>query len=590
MDIIWAKNMYKTTSIYNMPMNVVHYDRVSSDSDEQLNSLANQNLFNEEMIKKNPCWTYAGKYVDEGISGVSTAKREDFQRLIEDAKKGKFDFIITKEVSRFARNLLDSIAYTRQLASLGVFIWFYNDNINTLDDDAEFRLSIMASVAQEESRKLSSRVKYGHKMSIKNGVILGHLIYGYEKRDKKNYVYDNHYKPMIEYIYQRYATGETSTNKLSDEIYDMGYRSFKGGKIDPNVIKHIITNPKYKGHYCGGKVQIVNMFTKEQKFLDESEWIQYENYESIPPIVSEELWEKANEVYKKRSEIVKNRSSSLNNMDNKFTRKIICFNDGEYYWLKSKKSRNKSIQGNNPTWKCSKKKKDAKACDSMTLYESELIPIILDLVKESVFTDDLIKDYVNIYKTVSNSNDYEKQIEMLKTEIERLKLKKDKILDYNLDGKISDDEYTKRNDEFNEQIKIKNKQIEECKNKLVKTDDIGEILNEIKKAFNEMQNISYTEVNAKMIDKLFDKIIAKPISENHMELFFVLKNGDCCSTQYPAKKDKNIVWESGNMVKTIVPECHSIFTKHNKEFFRQKNWSESTKYKVFYTYSLSLII
>lgn len=581
MDITWARNMYKTMSIYDMPMTVVHYDRVSSDTMEQLNSLANQNLFNEEMIKNNPNWTYGGKYVDEGISGVSTTKREDFQRLIEDAKQGKFDFVITKEISRFARNILDSIRYTRELLSYGVCVFFQNDNINTIEEDSEFRLSIMASVAQEESRKLSSRVKYGHSVSIKNGVILGHDIYGYTKKDKKTLVHDDRYKPMIEFIFEKYASEELSTNKLSDVLYEMGYRSFKGGKITSTVIKHIIVNPKYKGYYCGKKVQVVNMFTKEQKFLDKEEWIMYKDYESIPPIVSEELWGKANAVYKKRSAIVKNRNTSLNNMENKFTGKIICYNDGHPYWLKSNKSRNKKIPGNNPSWKCSHKQKDSKGCSSMTIYESELIPIILDLVKNTIFTKDLIQEYASIYKSVANSEDYEKQIEILESEIERINLKKDKILDYNLDGKISDEEYTKRNDAFNEELKIKNSQIIECRNKLGNSDNIDKVLKDIGRVFNEMRNIEFTEVNSRMIDNLFDKIIAKPIAEKHMELIFVLKNGDCCSTQYPAKKGEPILWESGYMVKTISPKCH-------KDFTRQKNWSEATKYKVSYTYSLAL--
>lgn len=552
MDITWARSMYKTTSIYNIPMRVVHYDRVSSDSEEQLNSLANQNLFNEEMIKNNPYWTYCGKYVDEGISGVSVAKRDDFKRLIEDAKQGKFDFVVTKEISRFARNILDSIKYTRELLSYGVCVFFQNDNINTIEEDAEFRLSIMASVAQEESRKLSSRIKYGHSVSIKNGVILGHDIYGYVKKDKKTLVFDEHYKPMIEFIFEKYANQELSTNKLSDVLYEKGYRSFKGGKIDPNVIKHIIINPKYKGCYCGNKVKVVNMFTKEQKFLNEDDWVTYEDHESIPPIVSKELWERANQVYKMRSEMVKNRNSSPGKIDNIFTGKIICWDDGHTYWIKSRKSRNSKIAGDNPSWKCSHKKKNAKNCNSITIYESELIPIIIDLIKDTVFTKDLIQEYVSIYKSVVDDEDYEKQIEILKTEIDRINLKKDKILDYNLDGKISDQEYTKRNDTFNCELKEKYKQIEEYKNKMANADDIDKILNEISRTFAEMKNIDYKEVNRRMVDTLFEKIIAKPIDKTHMELFFVLRNGNCHSTKYPVQKSDKIMWDSGNMIKKMI--------------------------------------
>lgn len=551
MDITWARNMYRTTSIYNMPMRVVHYDRVSSDSDEQLNSLANQNLFNEEMIKKNPCWTYAGKYVDEGISGVSTAKREDFQKLIADAKQGKFDFVITKEISRFARNILDSIKYTRELLTYGVCVFFQNDNINTIEEDAEFRLSIMASVAQEESRKLSSRVKYGHSVSIKNGVILGHDIYGYQKIDKKTLAHDEHYKPMIEFIFEKYANEEMSTNKLSDTLYAMGYRSFKGKKIDAGVIKHIITNPKYKGYYCGKKVQIIDMFTKKQKFLDGDEWVLYKDFEHIPPIVSEELWDKANLIYQKRSNAVKNRSSSFGNMENKFTKKIVCYDDGEYYWIKSKKSRNKKIAGDNPAWKCSKKKKDANACKSMTIYESELIPIIVDIIKNTVFDPELIAEYITLYKAVMEDNDNEKKVTALQEEIDRIHQKKDKILDYNLDGKISDAEFAKRNNEFNAQLKLKEAELAQCKATYNNADDLEEIIRKINKTFLDMKNIGIEEINRKMIDRLFDKIIAKPIDETHMELIFVLKNGEGYSAAYPPNDIPSIMRYSGNMVLTM---------------------------------------
>ena len=106
--------------------------------------------------------------------------------MLEDAKNGKFDMLITKEITRFARNTLDSIQYTRQMLSWGVCVWFQNDNINTIDEDSELRLTIMAGVAQDEVRKLSNRVKFGHKQSIKNGVVLGNSrIYGYDKKDGK---------------------------------------------------------------------------------------------------------------------------------------------------------------------------------------------------------------------------------------------------------------------------------------------------------------------------------------------------------------------------------------------------------------------
>ena len=170
MDIHTIRMMLKTHSIYDIPLRVTYYARVSSESDEQLNSLGNQIAYYEDLIRKNLTWTFVPGYIDEGLSGISTKKRENFNRMIDDAAMDKFDLVITKEISRFARNTLDSIQFTRQLLGYGVGVFFQNDNINTFDEDSELRLSIMSSIAQDELRKLSSRVKFGHQQAIKSNV------------------------------------------------------------------------------------------------------------------------------------------------------------------------------------------------------------------------------------------------------------------------------------------------------------------------------------------------------------------------------------------------------------------------------------
>ena len=147
MDILNIRALLRTKSIYEIPLRVTFYARVSSDTDEQLNSLDNQVSYYENFIKKNSKWTYVKGYVDEGLSGISTKKRKRFNEMISDAKDGLFDLVITKEISRFARNTLDSLQYTRELLNHGVGVFFQNDNINTLDEDAELRLTIMSSIA-----------------------------------------------------------------------------------------------------------------------------------------------------------------------------------------------------------------------------------------------------------------------------------------------------------------------------------------------------------------------------------------------------------------------------------------------------------
>ena len=147
MDILDIRQMLRYKTIYEIPLRVTFYARVSSESDEQLNSLNNQVTFYEDLIRKNSAWEYVTGYVDEGLSGISTKKRENFHRMIDDAKAGKFDLVITKEISRFARNTLDSIQYTRDLLNAGVAVFFQNDNIKSIDEDSELRLSIMSSIA-----------------------------------------------------------------------------------------------------------------------------------------------------------------------------------------------------------------------------------------------------------------------------------------------------------------------------------------------------------------------------------------------------------------------------------------------------------
>ena len=150
MDIFSARQQLRMRSIYDLPLRVTFYARVSSDSDEQLNSLDNQIHYYKELITKNQAWTYVDGYIDEGLSAATTKNRENFHRMVEDGKAGMFDLIITKEITRFARNTLDSIQYTRELLGAGVGVFFQNDNINTLDEDSELRLTIMSGIAQDE--------------------------------------------------------------------------------------------------------------------------------------------------------------------------------------------------------------------------------------------------------------------------------------------------------------------------------------------------------------------------------------------------------------------------------------------------------
>ena len=300
MDIHSIRQELKRRSIYDLPLRVTYYARVSSESDEQLNSLSNQISYYENLIRKNLEWTFVPGYIDEGLSAATTRKRENFHRMVEDGKAGLFDLIITKEITRFARNTLDSIQYTRELLNAGVGVFFQNDNINTFDEDSELRLTIMSGIAQDELRKLSSRVKFGHQQAIKNSVVLGNnRIFGYQK-DRGRLVIDEEQAPMVQELFQLYATGEYSMKQIETLFWEKGYRNHNGKKIAHTTMSNMISNPKYKGYYVGNKVKVVDLFTKKQKFLPPEEWVMFkdETGEIVPAIVSEELWDAANAVLK----------------------------------------------------------------------------------------------------------------------------------------------------------------------------------------------------------------------------------------------------------------------------------------------------
>ena len=219
MELYRIREELKTKSITDIPLRVTFYARVSTDKYEQLNSLENQVSYFKDLIKQNKNWTYVDGYVDEGISGTSTNKRESFLKMIEDGKEKKFDLILTKEVSRFARDTLDSIANTRLLLKYDVGVQFINDGINTLMPDSELRLTIMSSLAQDEVRKLSERVKFGYQRSIKSGRVLGNDdIWGYDKKDGKLTINEEEAK-MIRRIFELYTTGKYGLNTVSKIIY-----------------------------------------------------------------------------------------------------------------------------------------------------------------------------------------------------------------------------------------------------------------------------------------------------------------------------------------------------------------------------------
>ena len=524
MDILSIRTMLRTKSIYDIPLRVTYYARVSSDTDEQLNSLDNQISYYENFIMKNKSWTFVPGYVDEGLSGISTKKRKHFNEMIEDAIEGRFDLIITKEISRFARNTLDSLQYTRDLLSWGVGVFFQNDNINTLDEDAELRLTIMSSIAQDELRKLSSRIKFGHQQAIKSGVVLGNSrIFGYKKEGKR-LVIDETQAPMVRDLFRLYATGEYSMKQLEVMFYEQGYRNYNGNKIAHTTMSGIISNPKYKGYYVGNKVRIVDMFTKKQKFLPPEEWVMFkdETGEIVPALVSEEVWDQANEVLARRSEDVKNRKGVCNHA-NLLTGKLFCSHCGAAYYRRESKDRFGKV---NSKWVCSNKiNNGAEACPSFPIYEDEIKPILFEVFNETrIDVEGLIESYVEMFQSLEEDSEISKQLEEQRRIVALADQKKNKLLELVATGMITTANFKSMTDTCDRETAEAQRLISELEEELFTQEEFQKHIAELRARLDAAvkdasTGIITTEFVSKYIDKIFVSIIDADTAKLDIKIF-----------------------------------------------------------------------
>ena len=458
MNVLKIRNeMRNGKSIYDLPLRVTFYARVSTDKDEQINSLENQIQYYTELIQSKPSWTFIPGYIDEGISGTSTKKRDSFNRMIADAKQGCFDFIITKEISRFSRSTLDSIQYTQQLLEHDVGVFFQNDNINTLDSDSEFRLVVMAGVAQDEVRKLSERLKFGFRQAIKNGHVLGNdKLWGYDKKNCALTINERE-AGAVRMIFDLYANQRLGVRRISQKLYDAGYTSREGNEFNVLTIRHILCNPKYKGWYCANKSQTVDYRSKRKIFLDENEWVTYPD-PSIPAIVSEDLWDRANALFKQRSRQAAEHAQRAE-FHNRYpySGKIIC----EEHDASFHRQVLKSAKGEKEVWQCRVYRNRGRAACAAPQLRTD----VLDKVMADIFTK-LVKDRQTIINTVlriieaaPKEHDYGADIRRIEEEFSAIQAKKDRLLELSMDGGLSTTEFKKRNDGFNEQAEKLEKQL-----------------------------------------------------------------------------------------------------------------------------------
>lgn len=531
MDIYEAANKmkYEQKNIFDLPIRVTFYARVSTTREEQENSIENQINFFTDMIKNNRNWTYVEGYVDR-IRGENAANRVNFMRMVDDGKAGKFDLVLTKEVSRFARNTIDSLTYTRELLRAGVGVFFQNDNICTIDTDSELRLTIMSSIAADEVRKLSERVRWGHKRAIESGNVMGNSrIFGYDKNDCKLVINESEAE-MVRLIFNEYATGKYSVRKIEEILWNKGYRSRNGTRIHHNTVSSILQNPKYKGYYCGNKVKIIDYRTKEQRFLPEEEWVVYkdETGEKVPAIVSEELWDKCNQIFKARSAVVKSREHSLKDKS-VFTGKLICAAHDKAYW---RTSYSNSVSKGQPIyqWICSEKRRfGAKTCASFSILEADLYKMLSEYFKDiSENVEEYVSDFLKIYRETDVDGNTQKEIDSLKARVEKEKAKREKLLDAYTEDMISKAEFKERNTASNALITDLEEQIQTIEMRSSESDDYVKELEKIEEYFRSIyspdRDMTKEEVD-EMVLTIIDRIFVIPVNEKSMRLDIRLRTG-----------------------------------------------------------------
>ena len=458
--------------------------------------------------------------------------RRHFRNIHSQA--GQFDFIITKEISRFSRSTLDSIKYTQELLEYNVGVFFQNDNINTLDTDSEFRLVIMAGVAQDEVRKLSERTKFGFRQSIKNGRVLGNdKLYGYDKKDCVMTINEEEAK-LVRIVFDLYGNHRYGTRKISQKLLEMGYTSREGNAFNTLTIRHMLENPKYKGWYCGNKTQNLDYRTKKKAFLDESEWVTYRD-PNIPAIVSEELWDRANALYKeRRREMMSHSSGASYHNRYPYSTKIICEEHGTTFHRHILSNKN----GEREVWQCKVyRQKGRAACSAPQIRSTELDQIMAEIFAEMVKDKNAIIDsLVTVITNVPKEIDFERMLTQVEGGIAATKQKKDRLLDLHIAGAITIAEFKERNDALNDQLKEQESQLAAIRQEQANVGSRELDIDAIRKEL--YATLSFEgEIDSALVATILDKIVVKKEStkkEIHLDIY--LKLGQKYETVYSPQK------------------------------------------------------
>ena len=450
-------------------LRVAAYARVSTDKDDQANSFESQVKYFTEFIDKYENWQLVKVYSDDGISGTSTQNRVGFNSMIDDVMSGKIDFIITKEVSRFARNTVDTLQTTRDLKEMGVGVYFMLDNIYTLDKDGELRLTLMASLAQEESRKTSERVKWGQKRQMEKGVVFGRSLLGYKVVEGKLYLVEDEAE-IVRKIFHKYLVEGKGTHIIARELKEEGIKpydpdgraKYKNDWSNTQILR-VLRNEKYVGDLVQKKTWTQNFLDHKKRYnRDNEEMVRIENHHPEIAIISREMWDATQAELQRRTTTAEQKSKHSNRYW--ASGKIFCGVCGERFVNKIKKT---SV-GTSRAWNCLNHVKAAafrNAECSMSEWASDrslknIVLYILNILVEN--KDELRKEIIKDIAELS-IEEKTKSADDIQDKIDRLEHKKDNLLDMCLTDVISKSDFKIKNDKINAEISVLQTELEEIK-------------------------------------------------------------------------------------------------------------------------------
>lgn len=506
-------------------LRVAAYCRVSTDKDDQANSFESQQRYFREYIERNPEWDLVKIFADEGISGTNTKKRKEFNRMIAAAKAGEVDFIITKEVSRFARNTVDTLQYTRDLKKLGIYVLFMNDNINTKDPDAELRLTIMASIAQEESRKTSERVKWGQKRRMEQGVVFGRDMLGYDVRDGKLFINEAGAE-IVRLIFHKFVEEEKGTYTIARELREAGIETATRMKEWSNVaILRALRNEKYCGDLIQKKTFTPDYLSHDKKYnRGEEEFVVLRDHHE--PIISRELFERAQKELERRSPSPEQKAKHSNRYC--LSGKIACGCCGARFVSRAKKRQDGSQY---KAWRCYEaaqhglpkidKMGNAIGCSVNQQIRDEDFMLMIQMVVKHLRQnkEQLIHDLTEIVKLVLAAGDGdETDISKLERRMEAADEKKERLLDLYLSKDISKDEYRRMTERYSREREDLQEKIKEAQRQKELADNQEEMLKDI------AATIRALTLGEQQDDNFYRNIVEKIVvySREHVEIYLNL--------------------------------------------------------------------